>query len=421
MWEKYHLDTGDLLKRLERPKGEVDVVIDTDTYNEIDDQFALAYLLKSHEKLRLQAIYAAPFFNHHSESPEDGMEKSFKEIHKVLGLLKKEEYKKVVFKGSRTYLENEKEAVESSAARNLVKLALKRDDNDPLYIIAIGAITNIASAILMEPSIIRKIVVIWLGGNALDWHDNQEFNACQDGSKGISGITFAQVSRTYQMNQIPNSLGGKNIGDDGYTAEGVINDKAWIDGATWYQELFNNGISLKGITADDAGDFFRAGKIVFIVDGTWMANSCDKEGMKDYAYAPVPAFEGHESEVGTPTGSWHFGIPKNAKNKELAAEFIKFMSIGEGNSMWLEANGDVPATVAGVETMMKSDKSPEYMKIAAYESANTAVPRAMTPGYTEYDTIIQNTWEDIKNGSDVSDSLKNAVNKIEKVMEKYNK
>ncbi len=180
MWEKYHLNTGDLLKRLERPRGVVDVVIDTDTYNEIDDQFALAYLLKSDEKLRLQAIYAAPFFNHHSESPEDGMEKSFEEIHKVLGLLRKEEYKKVVFKGSRMYLQNKKEAVESSAARNLVNLALERDDSDPLYVIAIGAITNIASAILMEPSIIRKIVVIWLGGNALDWHDNKEFNARQD-------------------------------------------------------------------------------------------------------------------------------------------------------------------------------------------------------------------------------------------------
>jgi hypothetical protein len=71
--------------------------------------------------------------------------------------------------------------------------------------------------------------------------------------------------------------------------------------------------------------------------------------------------------------------------------------------------------------MMNSDKAPEYMKIAAYESANTAVPRAMTPGYTEYDTVIQNTWEDIKNGSDVSDSLNNAASKIEKVMEKYNK
>lgn len=240
-----------------------------------------------------------------------------------------------------------------------------------------------------------------------------------EGSKGIAGITFGQVSRTYQMNQLPNSLGGKNIGDDGYTAEGVINDDAWVEAATWYQGLYEDGVALKGITADDAGDFFRAGKVVFIIDGSWMANSCDTQGMKDYAYAPVPAFEGHEDQVGTPTGSWHFGIPKNAKNKELAAEFIKYMSIGEGNTMWLENNGDVPSTKAGVEALIDSEDASEYMKIAAYESANTAVPRALTPGYTEYDTIIQNTWEDIKNGSDVKESLDNAVKKIDKAMEKW--
>ena len=33
-----------LLNRLKRPEGKIDVVLDTDTYNEIDDQFALAYL-----------------------------------------------------------------------------------------------------------------------------------------------------------------------------------------------------------------------------------------------------------------------------------------------------------------------------------------------------------------------------------------
>ena len=36
-----------LLNRLKRPEGKIDVVLDTDTYNEIDDQFALASLLKS--------------------------------------------------------------------------------------------------------------------------------------------------------------------------------------------------------------------------------------------------------------------------------------------------------------------------------------------------------------------------------------
>ena len=50
-----------LLKKLEKPKGKIDVVLDTDAYNEIDDQFALAYLLRSKEKLNTKAIYAALF------------------------------------------------------------------------------------------------------------------------------------------------------------------------------------------------------------------------------------------------------------------------------------------------------------------------------------------------------------------------
>ena len=76
-----------LLKRLEKPKGPVDVVLDTDTFNEIDDQYALSYLLRSPERLRLQAVYAAPFWNEKSTGPEDGMEKSYREILNVLHLL----------------------------------------------------------------------------------------------------------------------------------------------------------------------------------------------------------------------------------------------------------------------------------------------------------------------------------------------
>ena len=40
------------IKNLSVPTGPIDVVLDTDTYNEIDDQFALAYLLRSTEKLK---------------------------------------------------------------------------------------------------------------------------------------------------------------------------------------------------------------------------------------------------------------------------------------------------------------------------------------------------------------------------------
>ena len=73
--EKSNIDNAKLVVRLQKPKGKVDVVIDTDTYNEIDDQFAVAYLVKSDEKLNLKAIYAAPFHNEKSTGPADGMEK----------------------------------------------------------------------------------------------------------------------------------------------------------------------------------------------------------------------------------------------------------------------------------------------------------------------------------------------------------
>ncbi|MDD7738877.1 MAG: nucleoside hydrolase [Fusicatenibacter sp.] len=169
-----------LLKRLQKPTGPVDVVIDTDTYNEIDDQFALAYLIKSSDRLHLQAIYAAPFSNDKADNAEEGMEKSYEEIGHILDLMEKTEYKKVTYKGSRTYLPSETQPVISEAAEDLVRRAMAQPEDRPLYVVAIGAITNVASAILMEPKICEKIVLIWLGGHAHSWKDTGEFNMTQD-------------------------------------------------------------------------------------------------------------------------------------------------------------------------------------------------------------------------------------------------
>ena len=48
-----------LLQRLQFPTKKVRMVLDTDTYNEIDDQFALVYALLCPEKLNVEAVYAA--------------------------------------------------------------------------------------------------------------------------------------------------------------------------------------------------------------------------------------------------------------------------------------------------------------------------------------------------------------------------
>lgn len=169
-----------LLQKLQPPTGPIDVVLDTDAYNEIDDQYAISYLLSYGEKLNVRAIYAAPFFNQHSDSPADGMEKSYEEVLHLLTLMGREDLKANVFRGSEQYLPDEKTPVHSAAAEKLCELAMEYSEDQPLYVVAIGAITNVASAILMKPEIIDRIVVVWLGGHALNWPHTREFNMFQD-------------------------------------------------------------------------------------------------------------------------------------------------------------------------------------------------------------------------------------------------
>ncbi len=171
------MTSAQILKNLYAPSRKVDVVIDSDAYNEIDDQFAIAYLLKSPEYADVKAIYAAPFTNDKSTGPEDGMLKSYDEIHKLLDLM---ERKVDVFKGSTEYLKSKDTPIISDAALDLVARAKSYSPDNPLYVVGIAAITNIASAIIIDPSICENIVIVWLGGHSRDFHDTNEFNMSQD-------------------------------------------------------------------------------------------------------------------------------------------------------------------------------------------------------------------------------------------------
>lgn len=179
------------LEKLALPEGKIRMVLDTDTFNEVDDQFAVAYALMSPEKLDVQAVYAAPFSSTFFDNLlpgsdvkapmtsdiAEGLEQSYQEIIKIFGLLEMNPEGRV-FRGSKRYMEKEGQPVDSDAARDLVKRAMSSEET--LYVVAIGEITNIASAILMEPEIIKKIVIVWLGGHPMHWPHTREFNLGQD-------------------------------------------------------------------------------------------------------------------------------------------------------------------------------------------------------------------------------------------------
>ncbi|MER9776438.1 nucleoside hydrolase [Mesorhizobium sp. M0220] len=171
---------ADRIRMLEAPRGRVRCVLDTDTYNEIDDQFAIVQMLLSANRLDLQAIYAAPFhWPGYVEHPAQGMELSYDEILRVLALMdvKPEGF---VYRGVQSYVGPEKVGRDAPAVDDLIARARASSTADPLYVVAIAAISNVASAILKAPDIIDKIVVVWLGGHALEWPHTLEGNLRRD-------------------------------------------------------------------------------------------------------------------------------------------------------------------------------------------------------------------------------------------------
>ena len=242
-----------------------------------------------------------------------------------------------------------------------------------------------------------------------------------NGTNGIIGLMFEQYT-DYQKNPIANSMGGKNIGDDGWTVNGVINSPEWIRAMTWYQNLYRDGLALRGSL--ELYSLFQSGKILFMVGGTWNAPSQINPDSTinldfDCGYAPVPAFRGYENRVGTATGSWHYGINHISSKQNNVIDFLKWITFGEGNRAWIEQSTLVPSTMEMVEAIARDPNANPIQKISAYEAGNTAVPRARTVGYPEYSTIIGNAWDDVRNGSDVRATLDRAVRDIESAFARY--
>ncbi len=187
------------------PSGPVDVVIDTDVTNEIDDQFALVWALLRPDRVRLRALHACPYalgpqlltepgfltaVQRAELGPADevaramrvvayaeGVERAEAECRRIVGLAGADV---PVVRGCATRMPDERTPVASDAVDSLVALA-HEDREGPLYVLGIGAATNLASALLTDPSIAERVVVVWTSAYPSTWpRPNVSFNLAQD-------------------------------------------------------------------------------------------------------------------------------------------------------------------------------------------------------------------------------------------------
>ncbi len=167
------------------------VIIDTDAACEADDPFAIAHALMC-KKFAVAGITAEHF-------AEDGsVQRSYDEVMRVLEAM---ELDVPVYMGCETRLKELENDALSPAAEFIIDEA-KRDDSRPLFVLCIGAITNVAQAIKACPEITKRMTVVWIGGQDPDHsvHGFPEFNCGNDVEAAnlviSSGVEFWMIPNT---------------------------------------------------------------------------------------------------------------------------------------------------------------------------------------------------------------------------------
>jgi hypothetical protein len=177
----------------------VRMIVHTDCANEADDQFALAHFLMT-PKFEISGIVAGHFdrvtqFEFSPYKSGETARASFNEILKVLELMDMRGKHQIAL-GSGTAMPDEETPVPSEGAVFIIREAM-RDDPRRLFIACQGALTDIASAIIMEPRICDRMTVIWIGGGIYPKGGQKEFNL--NGDINAANVLFKSVMPVWQI------------------------------------------------------------------------------------------------------------------------------------------------------------------------------------------------------------------------------
>ena len=133
------------------------VIIDSDTGSEIDDQWAISLALLAPERFKIEGFVAANFFR----GGPGSIRLSYDEIERVLAKAGMQG-KIPVFLGADP-MRYAYGPSESAGVDFIVRKALESTPDDRLWIVGLGAATDLASAYLKAPQIADRAVFFWHG------------------------------------------------------------------------------------------------------------------------------------------------------------------------------------------------------------------------------------------------------------------
>ena len=161
------------------PDNRIPIIIDADTANEVDDLFALVRAIVE-PSFNLLGITSAQFHTSPLASDSTVWESQVMN-EEIIRLMDRKDIPLPL--GSNVPIPAIDQAGPSPASDFIIEQAHKMEEGQQLQLVILGSCTNVASAILTDPSIVPKIQVHYIGF----WHDQDqnifdknEFNSGND-------------------------------------------------------------------------------------------------------------------------------------------------------------------------------------------------------------------------------------------------
>lgn len=141
----------------------VRLIYDTDANNELDDQFALMYLLTNGATFDLEGVTVNATFNGGNIDGHYDEAKRILQLGQRFGQIPLLKGADGSFEAIRSQVQTAE--FDGKAGVDFIIDHANRDHDQELIVLAVGKLTNVALALEKDPSIADKMRVVWLGSN----------------------------------------------------------------------------------------------------------------------------------------------------------------------------------------------------------------------------------------------------------------
>ncbi|WDZ83784.1 ABC transporter substrate-binding protein [Micromonospora cathayae] len=187
-----------------------------------------------------------------------------------------------------------------------------------------------------------------------------------DGMYGLSANW--QAGEILFKNGLAWQAGAAPIKKDGDTFTIDANDPGTRASIDYLTDLFSRKIAdPKGVDGDVVANFMT-GSAAMLIRGAWARTQIPTVKGAKVKWAAMPFVKGPQANLGSGAAQT-LSIPAAAKNKEAAAEFLRWWSKPENIAKINQAAGQLPPDTAALDVLRSSTNGKDYWDAAIAETA----------------------------------------------------